>query len=541
MESDIFNGSLSVFNHNLMILDSASSYVLSDSLVQSSLPHHNSHRQILQEVTDDIHLIRNDSMECSDVPSSRYINQTGNASCSIASLFSSTTCLPENIIRVDATSNLGFPPEELRVPISNNLPHSASPHCDFGIQHDPGLLASKNEATLFAELDYSKTCSVVHPSYHVTGSSGPGWNFHNSAPDGELCLRIGQSSVPDMGNVADQCSERIKSADNSNLPTDFGACNHAFRKSLHDFGSGMAREEATTHTEKFYSDVGSSGPVHFSLVLLRSKYLNAIQEVLGEAVSYALENASAAKMSFSSSCSSVREIPIPVSEELPLSFGQTEPLGSMDSGYSQEAKAQLLTLLQLVDHSYNHCLDQIQNAVTSFLCLSQSSTSENTPARFALHTVSSLYKSLRKRITSQILTIDQHPSIAWANENEGSYESSLIQKQWALRQLKKSGQQSWRPQRGLPEKSVSVLRAWLFENFLHPYPKDNEKHSLAIKSGLTKGQVSNWFINARVRIWKPMIEEMCAELNKKRADGGAGESRSHGNVGVQRLGSVSVE
>lgn len=38
-----------------------------------------------------------------------------------------------------------------------------------------------------------------------------------------------------------------------------------------------------------------------------------------------------------------------------------------------------------------------------------------------------------------------------------------------------------------------------------------------------------------------MIEEMCAELNKKRADGGAGESRSHGNVGVQRLGSVSVE
>lgn len=26
----------------------------------------------------------------------------------------------------------------------------------------------------------------------------------------------------------------------------------------------------------------------------------------------------------------------------------------------------------------------------------------------------------------------------------------------------------WRPQRGLPERSVSVLRAWLFEHFLHP-------------------------------------------------------------------------
>lgn len=26
----------------------------------------------------------------------------------------------------------------------------------------------------------------------------------------------------------------------------------------------------------------------------------------------------------------------------------------------------------------------------------------------------------------------------------------------------------WRPQRGLPESAVTVLRAWLFEHFLHP-------------------------------------------------------------------------
>lgn len=26
----------------------------------------------------------------------------------------------------------------------------------------------------------------------------------------------------------------------------------------------------------------------------------------------------------------------------------------------------------------------------------------------------------------------------------------------------------WRPQRGLPERAVAVLKAWLFENFLHP-------------------------------------------------------------------------
>lgn len=29
-------------------------------------------------------------------------------------------------------------------------------------------------------------------------------------------------------------------------------------------------------------------------------------------------------------------------------------------------------------------------------------------------------------------------------------------------------QHIWRPQRGLPERAVSVLKAWLFEHFLHP-------------------------------------------------------------------------
>ncbi|KAJ9567595.1 hypothetical protein OSB04_003561 [Centaurea solstitialis] len=43
------------------------------------------------------------------------------------------------------------------------------------------------------------------------------------------------------------------------------------------------------------------------------------------------------------------------------------------------------------------------------------------------------------------------------------------------------------------------------------YPNDNEKLMLASQTGLSKNQVSNWFINARVRLWKPMIEEMYKE------------------------------
>ncbi|KAG6765393.1 hypothetical protein POTOM_029433 [Populus tomentosa] len=66
----------------------------------------------------------------------------------------------------------------------------------------------------------------------------------------------------------------------------------------------------------------------------------------------------------------------------------------------------------------------------------------------------------------------------------------------------------WRSQRGLPDHAVAVLKSWLFEHFLHPYPTDSEKQALAQQTGLSRTQVSNWFINARVRLWKPMVEEV---------------------------------
>ncbi|KAF7809763.1 BEL1-like homeodomain protein 4 [Senna tora] len=40
------------------------------------------------------------------------------------------------------------------------------------------------------------------------------------------------------------------------------------------------------------------------------------------------------------------------------------------------------------------------------------------------------------------------------------------------------------------------------------YPSDADKHLLARQTGLSRNQVSNWFINARVRLWKPMVEDM---------------------------------
>ena len=62
--------------------------------------------------------------------------------------------------------------------------------------------------------------------------------------------------------------------------------------------------------------------------------------------------------------------------------------------------------------------------------------------------------------------------------------------------------------RGLPGKSVDVLRSWLFEHFLDPFPTKQQKQELAQASGLEFAQVANWFITARVRIWKPTIAKV---------------------------------
>jgi Homeobox KN domain len=57
----------------------------------------------------------------------------------------------------------------------------------------------------------------------------------------------------------------------------------------------------------------------------------------------------------------------------------------------------------------------------------------------------------------------------------------------------------------------SHLRIWLFQNFTWPYPDQPTKLRLCAKLGLTITQVNNWFINARLRYWKPIITMMTGQ------------------------------
>ncbi|EPS58511.1 hypothetical protein M569_16303, partial [Genlisea aurea] len=62
---------------------------------------------------------------------------------------------------------------------------------------------------------------------------------------------------------------------------------------------------------------------------------------------------------------------------------------------------------------------------------------------------------------------------------------------------------------------------FFFFFFTARYPKDSDKLMLAKQTGLTRSQVSNWFINARVRLWKPMVEEMYMEEMKENERNGS--------------------
>ncbi|CAL4937803.1 unnamed protein product [Urochloa decumbens] len=184
----------------------------------------------------------------------------------------------------------------------------------------------------------------------------------------------------------------------------------------------------------------------------------------------------------------------------------------------QNKVSALMALLDQVDRKYRHYHHQMQVVMSSFDAVAGAGAARPYTA-LALQTISRHFRSLRDAIGAQVQSLRRSLGEKDASAAQGGglsrlrYIDQQLRQQRAMQQfgMMQQPQHAWRPQRGLPESAVSVLRAWLFEHFLHPYPKDSEKLMLARQTGLSRGQVSNWFINARVRLWKPMIEEMYKE------------------------------
>ncbi|OIW09131.1 hypothetical protein TanjilG_11269 [Lupinus angustifolius] len=186
----------------------------------------------------------------------------------------------------------------------------------------------------------------------------------------------------------------------------------------------------------------------------------------------------------------------------------------------QQKKAKLLFMQEKVGKRYKQYHQQMQTIVSSFE--SVAGLSSATPyVSLALKSISKHFRCLKNSISDQLKHItevsgEDIPSTSTSSKvDTNTANPSCMDQSFQKNKVSRSNmclhepqQHVWRPQRGLPEPAVAILKAWLFEHFLHPYPTDNDKHMLATQTGLSRNQVSNWFINARVRLWKPMVEEI---------------------------------
>ncbi|XP_022842437.1 BEL1-like homeodomain protein 1 [Olea europaea var. sylvestris] len=283
----------------------------------------------------------------------------------------------------------------------------------------------------------------------------------------------------------------------------------------------------------------SNGVNGMQSVLLSSKYLKAAQEVLDEVVSVGKGIIKSVSESAENPYGQAKNIGEPSPPHPAAGDGQSggdtsakrdTELTTAERQEIQMKKAKLLNMLDEVEQRYKQYHQQM-HVVTSWFEQAAGIGSAKTYTALALQTISKQFRCLKDAILGQIRSASKSlgEDDGLIGKIEGSrlkYVDNQLRQQRALQQLGMIQHNAWRPQRGLPERSVSVLRAWLFEHFLHPYPKDSDKIMLAKQAGLTRSQVSNWFINARVRLWKPMVEEMYMEEVKEQEKTGPEEMTS---------------
>lgn len=221
----------------------------------------------------------------------------------------------------------------------------------------------------------------------------------------------------------------------------------------------------------------------YSLILKRSKFLKPAQFLLDEL------------------CDVGKGIYVD-DDDSTLMMDPPQAYSNGDEQFGKK-KSRLISMLDEVYQKYKQYHEQLQMVVASFE--SVAGIGNAAPfANIAIKTMSKHFKCLKDAITDQLQFTTSKSS---NHHGQINCERVGISGKGLYCQRQET-QPVWRPQRGLPERAVTLLRAWLFDHFLHPYPTDTDKVMLAKQTGLSRNQVSNWFINARVRLWKPMVEEI---------------------------------
>ncbi|KAL0360635.1 UNVERIFIED_CONTAM: BEL1-like homeodomain protein 11 [Sesamum radiatum] len=289
------------------------------------------------------------------------------------------------------------------------------------------------------------------------------------------------------------------------------SCNLGIDRVINDYSF-----TGTAFTSLNQSCSTSYGTESFAAAIGSSKYLKPAQSILEEMVSVGGKDIDLSNQKYVEKLSrGSRKGSHGLSSELKAELSNGELLPEKHGNYTNLIK--LLALLEEVERRYEEYYHHMEELVSSFEVIAGLGAGKSYTA-LALQAMSKHFCSLRNAIVSQIRATKQKiekemPKISSRLSQLSLFDQEARQNRISLQQLglMHNSRQAWRPIRGLPETSVTILRAWLFEHFLHPYPNDSEKLMLASQTGLSKNQVSNWFINARVRLWKPMIEEMYKE------------------------------
>ncbi|QCE09363.1 BEL1-like homeodomain protein 9 [Vigna unguiculata] len=300
-----------------------------------------------------------------------------------------------------------------------------------------------------------------------------------------------------------------------------------------------------------YRSVGPLGPfTGYATILKSSRFLKSVQQLLDEifcvsgakfAKSYDVSERVSPEISASTSADTVtvNETGVTakgsnsgssstmlynVSKENSADLGVGSSFGLSSRPDYQQKKAKLLYMQEEVTRQCKQYHLQMQMVISSFE--SVAGLGSATPyISMALKSVSKHFRCLKNSISDQLKLMSEalgedvsKPSCSSGSKADTtmarircSMDQSFLKNKsgrGGTTDLLDPQQHVWRPQRGLPERAVAILKAWLFEHFLHPYPTDTDKHMLASQTGLSRNQVSNWFINARVRVWKPMVEEI---------------------------------
>lgn len=117
---------------------------------------------------------------------------------------------------------------------------------------------------------------------------------------------------------------------------------------------------------------------------------------------------------------------------------------------------------------YRQYLHQMQALIFTFEAVAGVGSAK-TYTSLAMHTISKQFRCLCDAISDQIQEIskclgeEDHfgPRLWVVNHQLGP--------QGVPQHVVMIKNNAWKPQRGLPERAVAILRSWLMENFLHPY------------------------------------------------------------------------